>query len=42
LVERFILDFTTKEGMEPKTLTNDALALLMKHDWPGNVRELKI
>ncbi|KQC11149.1 MAG: Fis family transcriptional regulator [Smithella sp. SDB] len=41
LVERFILDFTTKEGMEPKTLTDDALALLMKHDWPGNVRELK-
>jgi two-component system nitrogen regulation response regulator NtrX len=41
LVERFILDFTTKEGLEPKTLTDDALALLMKHDWPGNVRELK-
>ena len=30
-----------KEGIEPKTLTNDALDLLMKHDWPGNVRELK-
>jgi two-component system nitrogen regulation response regulator NtrX len=41
LVERFILDFTTKEGLEPKTLTDDALAMLMKHDWPGNVRELK-
>lgn len=41
LVERFILDFTTKEGLEPKILTDDALALLMKHDWPGNVRELK-
>ena len=41
LVERFILDFTTKEGLEPKTLTDDALDLLMKHDWPGNVRELK-
>lgn len=41
LVERFILDFTTKEGLEPKTLTDDAMALLMKHDWPGNVRELK-
>ncbi|MGB5218492.1 MAG: sigma-54 dependent transcriptional regulator, partial [Smithella sp.] len=24
LVERFILDFTTKEGIEPKTLTDDA------------------
>ena len=41
LAERFILDFTTKEGLEPKTLTDDAMALLMKHDWPGNVRELK-
>jgi two-component system nitrogen regulation response regulator NtrX len=41
LAERFLLDFTVKEGMEPKTLTDDALALLMKHDWPGNVRELK-
>jgi len=41
LAERFLLDFTVKEGMEPKTLTDGALALLMKHDWPGNVRELK-
>ena len=41
LAERFLLDFTIKEGLEPKILTDDALALLMKHDWPGNVRELK-
>ncbi len=41
LAERFILDFTSKEGMEPKILTDDALDLLMVHDWPGNVRELK-
>jgi len=41
LVERFMLDFTIKEGLEPKTITDEALALLMKHDWPGNVRELK-
>jgi len=41
LAERFLLDFTEKEGMEPKTLTDDALDLLMKHHWPGNVRELK-
>lgn len=41
LAERFLIDFTTKEGMEPKRLTDDALDLLMKHDWPGNVRELK-
>ena len=36
-----MLDFTIREGLEPKKLTDDALALLMKHDWPGNVRELK-
>jgi len=41
LAERFLLDFTMREGLEPKKLTDDALALLMKHDWPGNVRELK-
>lgn len=41
LVERFLMDFTNKEGLEPKTLTDEALTLLMKHDWPGNVRELK-
>jgi two-component system, NtrC family, nitrogen regulation response regulator NtrX len=41
LAERFLMDFSIKEGMEPKGLTDDALALLMKHDWPGNVRELK-
>lgn len=41
LVERFIQDFSAKEGVEPKTITEEALNLLMKHDWPGNVRELK-
>jgi len=41
LAERFLLDFTIREGLEPKRLTDDALWLLMKHDWPGNVRELK-
>jgi two-component system nitrogen regulation response regulator NtrX len=41
LAERFFLDFSIKEGQAPKVLTDDALALLMKHDWPGNVRELK-
>jgi two-component system nitrogen regulation response regulator NtrX len=41
LVERFLIDFTTKEGLGPKTITDEALSGLMKHDWPGNVRELK-
>ena len=41
LAERFLFDFALKEGQEPKTLTDDALTLLMEHNWPGNVRELK-
>jgi len=41
LVECFLADFTAKEGLEPKTMTEEALDLLMQHDWPGNVRELK-
>ena len=41
LVERFLNDFSVKEGEDPKKITDEALALLMEHDWPGNVRELK-
>jgi len=41
LVDRFLRDFAIKEGETEKTITSDALALLIKHDWPGNVRELK-
>jgi len=41
LVERFLNDFSRKEGEDPKIITDEALVLLMDHDWPGNVRELK-
>jgi two-component system nitrogen regulation response regulator NtrX len=41
LVERFLKDFAAKEGEPEKTISEDALDLLMLHDWPGNVRELK-
>jgi two-component system nitrogen regulation response regulator NtrX len=41
LVERFLNDFSVKEGEEPKVIAEEALELLMGHDWPGNVRELK-
>ncbi|MEI7637524.1 MAG: sigma-54 dependent transcriptional regulator, partial [Syntrophus sp. (in: bacteria)] len=41
LVERFLNDFSMKEGEDPKKITDEAVALLMDHDWPGNVRELK-
>ena len=41
LVSRFLKEFALKEGEQEKTISDDALALLMEHDWPGNVRELK-
>ncbi len=41
LVARFIHDFSLKEGEVEKTMSNEALEKLMRHDWPGNVRELK-
>jgi transcriptional regulator with GAF, ATPase, and Fis domain len=37
LLERFASERAESE----KTLTADALALLMRHTWPGNVRELE-
>lgn len=41
LIERFLSEFSIKEGEQPKTMTSEAVALLMEHNWPGNVRELK-
>jgi len=41
LVERFLKEFAEKEGEPVKTITEEALEILMQHDWPGNVRELK-
>lgn len=41
LADRFLKEFSDKEGIEEKTLSDDALAILMNHEWPGNVRELK-
>ncbi len=41
LVRRFLKEFSLKEGVEDKEITEEALNRLMQHDWPGNVRELK-
>ena len=41
LVAQFINDFALKEGEPEKEVTDEVLAVLMKHNWPGNVRELK-
>ena len=41
LAERFLKDFASKEGEPQKTISDNALDVLMLHNWPGNVRELK-
>jgi two-component system nitrogen regulation response regulator NtrX len=41
LINRFLKEFSVKEGEAEKTMTPDAVDLLMEHNWPGNVRELK-
>ncbi len=42
LVEHFLDLFTAEvTGAERKTLSPEALDILLAHDWPGNIRELK-
>lgn len=41
LVSHFLGELAMKEGETEKSMTEDALAVLMEHNWPGNVRELK-
>jgi two-component system nitrogen regulation response regulator GlnG len=40
LAEHFLKVFSEEEGIEPKGLSDQAMAALIKHVWPGNVREL--
>jgi DNA-binding NtrC family response regulator len=41
LCERFLRRIAERLGRAPKTLTDGALARLVRHGWQGNVRELK-
>jgi two-component system nitrogen regulation response regulator NtrX len=41
LVGRFLRDFAAKEGEVEKKVSEEVMAVLMRHHWPGNVRELK-
>ena len=41
LADHFIREFSLKEGIAPKTMTEEAMNVMMEHNWPGNVRELK-
>ncbi len=40
-VERFGLQFTTKNDIPLKGFSSEALSVMKRYSWPGNVRELK-
>lgn len=41
LVNHFLTDIAKDYGQAPKTIANNALELLKKHNWTGNIRELR-
>ncbi len=41
LVERFGLEFATRNDLSFRGFTSEAIRLLKTYEWPGNVRELK-
>jgi len=41
LVDRFLQDLGVEYRQQPKSLSQEAVALLASHRWPGNVRELR-
>lgn len=41
LVQRFLKEFSHKEGLPEKEISPEAMEILLEHNWPGNVRELK-
>ena len=41
LVQAFLDDVCTRNGIAPKTISHEALNILKQREWPGNVRELR-
>jgi two-component system nitrogen regulation response regulator NtrX len=41
LVAHFVATLSEREGVTPRTIAPEAVALLGTFDWPGNVRELR-
>ncbi|MFW6001587.1 MAG: sigma-54-dependent transcriptional regulator [Halanaerobium sp.] len=41
LIEHFIKKISQREGVSPKTISDEAVSLLEKYNWPGNIRELE-
>lgn len=41
LIQYFISQIAQTSGLSPRSIGEDAIAVLQAHDWPGNVRELR-
>ncbi len=41
LIAFFINQLSNASGLAPRSIGEDAIAVLQAHDWPGNVRELR-
>ena len=41
LVSHFLTEIAKEYGQAPKSIANNALELLKKHNWTGNIRELR-
>ncbi len=41
LIEFFLQRHASRLGTKPKTVTSEAMQILLKYRWPGNVRELE-
>lgn len=41
LAEHFFTRYSAEQGVQPPTISADALAALQSYDWPGNVRQLR-
>jgi transcriptional regulator with GAF, ATPase, and Fis domain len=41
LVEYFVAKYSSRNSVQPKKISPEALACLVNYDWPGNVRELE-
>ncbi|MBP6703258.1 MAG: sigma-54-dependent Fis family transcriptional regulator [Vicinamibacteria bacterium] len=41
LAQHFLKKFSTQNGKEIRSLSDDALSLLLRQPWPGNVRQLE-
>ena len=41
LISYFVQQISSAQGLAPRLIGDDAIAVLQAHDWPGNVRQLR-